>query len=137
MSPRWLHWPAADGDVDLASFSSNATSPSNPGIQSHTNLEQTTLAGDGGLLFDGRGLSNSFELKGSPSPDFFFMYFDDTTDANSANSMFSSFTLTDTTSSIDYALTTSVDSVNSRIKFLTASDSVWVSGSSYVLKGTP
>lgn len=136
--PSWQYWPnVVSGDVDIASFSSNATSPTNPGTQTHTNLEATTLAGDGGLLWDGRSTANAIELKGATSPDLFYIYFDDATDAASAESQFSSFTLGDTTDIVDYALTTSVDSPNSRIIFTTSSDSVWVTGNSYVLRGAP
>lgn len=136
--PSWLYWPDdGGGSVDLISFESDATSPSNPQTLPHTNLEQTTLAGDGGLLWDGRSLVNAVEAKGAPSPDFFYVYFDNVTDANTALAQFSSFTLTDSTSGTDYALTPTVDSANSRLKFLTDSDVVWVDTNDYILRGTP
>ena len=140
--PSWLYWPDSGGSATttaLASFSSGAVdSNGNSGIMAHTNLEGTTLAADGGLLWDGRGVSNSIEGKGAnANPDFLYMYFDSQADCSTAVGQFTSFTLSDTTDSVDYSLTTSIDVANARVKFLTTVNQIWKDGNNYILKGNP
>jgi len=123
---------AAAGGTELIRFTSAVSSPSNEFNVDHQNLTSESA-------LDGRGLTNSIDIRGSDNPDGFRMWFSDTAERDTALTYFQTFSsldLSDDTDAILYTVSVSVfDSVRLLFACDTGQNSVWVSGNTYTLIG--